>query len=263
MPFRAFSLSILISRMPDESFDARVAWNKLAKDYESSRSRVNSLDTLVEFPAQIEFVGDVKGKRLLDVGCGSGAKALYFASQGAEQVLGIDVSDVFIDAWKERRAPENLRFVWGDINALDDVSDLAGAQFDVILCLQVMGYANDRAAVLGTLTGLLSQGGRIILQSPSPIRFAVEKSERVGLPLGAAYMSGGSYAYPSGWNPEIVLVHQTPRVSDMLTSFASAGLFVNRCWEPDMSESVRQAFPDKVAWWDTYGGIVLYELVKR
>lgn len=249
--------------MSEESFDVRAAWNKLAEHYETSRLRADSLDTLIEFAAQIEFTGDVTGKSLLDVGCGSGAKALYFATKGSEQVLGLDVSDTFIDAWKEREMPENLRLVRGDINALDDVQELAGARFDVILCLQVINYATDRTAVLTAMSDLLAPGGRIILQTPSPIRFAVEKSERFGMPLGAAYMSGGSYSYPSGWYPDVVLLHQTPRVSDMLTSFATADLFISRCWEPDMPEDVRKEYPVKGAWWDKHGGIVLYELVRR
>jgi 2-polyprenyl-3-methyl-5-hydroxy-6-metoxy-1,4-benzoquinol methylase len=249
--------------MPDQSFDPRSTWNRLAEYYEASRSKATSLDTLVEFPAQVEFIGDVMGISILDVGCGSGAKALYLATRGARQVTGLDVADTFIDAWKERETPENLRFVRGDINGLDDVRELEAARFDVILCLQVMGFAHDRVAVLKAMADLLAPGGRIILQSPSPIRFAVEKSERFGLALGAAYMSGGSYSYPSGWNPEVVLLHQTPRVSDVLTSFSSAGLFVSRCWEPDMPEDVRGEHPEKAAWWDRYGGVVLYELVRR
>ncbi|HVK39919.1 MAG TPA: class I SAM-dependent methyltransferase [Candidatus Kapabacteria bacterium] len=252
-----------MSTMNDPSVDARDAWNRLAESYESSRVRPNSLDTLVEFPAQIEFIGRVSGKTVLDVGCGSGAKARYFASRGARRVLGVDVSDAFAEMWKAEPPLENLRLVRGDINALKDVPDLAAERFDIILCLQVLGFAIDRAASLKAMSDLLVPDGRIVLQSPSPIRFAVEKSERFAIPFGAAYSSGGSYEYPSGWDPTVILRHQTPLISDMLNAFAEAGLFVARCWEPEMPETARREHPDKAAWWDKYGGVVLYELVRR
>lgn len=40
--------------------------------------------------------GDMKGKTILDIGCGSGATSLFFAQHGA-QVISIDISAVAID----------------------------------------------------------------------------------------------------------------------------------------------------------------------
>ena len=159
--------------MNDNSFDTRNSWNRLAPHYEQSRTRADSLDTLVEFPAQIEFIGDVSGRSILDVGCGSGAKALYFAEHGAAKVTAVDISDVFIDAWKDRETPTNLELAQGDINALDEVELLHGRQFDLILCLAVLGYAKDRTQAFRTMARYIAPGGSIVLMSPSPIRFAV------------------------------------------------------------------------------------------
>lgn len=57
--------------------DATAAtWKGLADSYENARTKPDSFDVLMEFPAQLELIGDVAGKRVLDLACGSGAKAI-------------------------------------------------------------------------------------------------------------------------------------------------------------------------------------------
>lgn len=46
----------------------------------------------LENRAVMHYFGDVKGKRVLDLGCGAGEAAVYFALKGAE-VVAVDLSD--------------------------------------------------------------------------------------------------------------------------------------------------------------------------
>ena len=54
--------------------DASRPWADLASGYEQARAREDSLDRLVEWPAQRDMLGDVTGLSVLDAGCGNGAK---------------------------------------------------------------------------------------------------------------------------------------------------------------------------------------------
>jgi SAM-dependent methyltransferase len=45
----------------------------------------------------LDHFGQIKGLRLLDLGCGDGSTSLFFAQQGAE-VVAVDISQVAIDA---------------------------------------------------------------------------------------------------------------------------------------------------------------------
>jgi magnesium-protoporphyrin O-methyltransferase len=60
---------------------------------------------------------DMKGMRLLDAGCGTGALAIAAAERGAE-VLAIDVSGGLIDIAR-KRAPDHLSIDWrvGDMRS--------------------------------------------------------------------------------------------------------------------------------------------------
>ena len=58
----------------------------------------------------LELVGDVRGRRVLDVGCGDGDLAIDLTKRGA-RVVGIDSSSVMINAAKQHaeRNPTNRR----------------------------------------------------------------------------------------------------------------------------------------------------------
>ena len=77
--------------------ETAATWKALADSYETARTRPDSFDVLMEFPAQLSLIGDVAGKRILDLACGSGAKAIYLARQGAGEVVGVDISETFIE----------------------------------------------------------------------------------------------------------------------------------------------------------------------
>src|SRR5688500_9691653 len=63
--------------------DSSRPWPTLASGFEQARAREDSLDRLVEWPAQRALLGDVTGLAVLDAGCGNGAKIAQLASDGA------------------------------------------------------------------------------------------------------------------------------------------------------------------------------------
>ena len=58
---------------------ARAQCERTANIYYSFRKRGDTYNDLVEVPAMRRLVGDVRGKRLLDAGCGFGSASIYYA----------------------------------------------------------------------------------------------------------------------------------------------------------------------------------------
>lgn len=131
------------------------------------------------FEATARILGDVSGKRILDVGCGSGIYAVYFAKQGAE-VTGVDFSTPML-ALAERNAGAEgvrIRLVPGDFLQLR-----LDPGFDDALMIGVFDYAAeaDRLAYLEKAAPLVQQ--RIVATFPkrytpqTPIRYQWLKNQ--------------------------------------------------------------------------------------
>ena len=233
-----------------------VTWDALAESYESARVRPDSLDALLEFPAQLSLIGDVTGKRVLDLGCGSGAKAIYLARQGAREVVGVDISEAQAESLARRELPPGTRFLRGDMSHLDQIDGLSGP-FDVVLLLNALSFVEDELVTLRGIRGRVEDDGVLVLARAHPFRFAVERSEATGAMLGAAYHDRSPFSYPSTWNANVTVTHRTATFGDTVNRLADAGFWIERMLEPTLSEEQRRRFPHKAAWLDCHVGTLI------
>ena len=235
-------------------------WDELAKSYAASREV--SADKLIERPAQLRMVGDVRGLDVLDMGCGTGEKARYFAEQGARSVVGVDPSAGFAEGWAEHASCGNLLLVRAGFEDIAALPELRGRVFDRVVCFQALMYARDIWETVRDFSALVKPGGALVFSVPHPFRFALLKSELGDWEPGAAYQHTGLYRYPSPWKPELELEHAMPRVSDYLNALTDAGLRLVQCEEPAVTEELRMMAPEKAAWMDRYVGIMIFRAEK-
>ncbi|MBT2531124.1 class I SAM-dependent methyltransferase [Arthrobacter sp. ISL-48] len=152
-------------------------WARLAPDYEKARAREDSLDRLVEWPAQREILGEITGRSVLDLGCGNGGKLVELVQDGAVASIGVDISGNFVTD-----RPEGLELISGDLSDLGAIPELSGRKFDRILFLQSFGYTPDPVRTLREATSLLTDDGFILLTRTQPIRYALERAEKTTRP---------------------------------------------------------------------------------
>jgi ubiquinone/menaquinone biosynthesis C-methylase UbiE len=115
-----------------------------------------------EFAAHVGLAG----MRLLDVGCGFGAKAIFYALETPVRgVVGLDLSAERIEkarAWaRERDVPaERLRFDVGDGRRMpfDDGS------FDLLLSEDMIEHVTDVPAFLAECRRVLRPGGAVLMR---------------------------------------------------------------------------------------------------
>lgn len=241
--------------MASDRGDPSQAWQGLSPDYERARTREDSLDRLVEWPAQRDVLGDVTGRSVLDVGCGNGAKLAELVAHGAIASVGVDISGNFV-----RARPPGLEFIQGDLSDLGSLPGLAGRTFDRILFLQSFGYARDPVRTLSAARAMLTDGGFILLTKTQPIRYAVERAEQNGTSLGEEYFSASPFSYVSHWNEQITFTKRPYTISDLINVFSAAGLWIEIAVEPQLSDDARRRYPHKQAWMNKYLGILIFKL---
>ncbi len=66
----------------EESFHD--TWAKTVRLDEISPAQAFEAETSVENRLALEWMGELRGKKVLDLGCGLGDAAVYFAMQGAQ-----------------------------------------------------------------------------------------------------------------------------------------------------------------------------------
>jgi 2-polyprenyl-3-methyl-5-hydroxy-6-metoxy-1,4-benzoquinol methylase len=110
-------------QVPSAEATGRAAefWNNIYSQTDYSRQ----IDRPV-FERAMRHFGDVRGKVLLDIGCGLGASAFYFAEYGAE-VIGIDSSRRAIDELNAYCTLNGIKNVRGICASAMEISQLGPA----------------------------------------------------------------------------------------------------------------------------------------
>lgn len=110
-----------------------------------------------------EQAGDVTGKGILDVGCGSGVYAVDFARRGARRVVGVDFSGNMLELAREEaerhRVADRCEFIQADFLELD----LEGT-FDISIAMGVFDYVPAQVPFLRKMVALTT--GKIIVAFP-------------------------------------------------------------------------------------------------
>jgi SAM-dependent methyltransferase len=113
--------------------------------------------------------GEVKGPKVLDIGCGAGDLAIALARRGF-QVTGVDISRVAIDAARAKAAGEGptVRFEVRDAAHLSLSSAPFDSVFDSGLLHSLVRNGGDAAArYLALLPGLAAPGARVFVLAVS------------------------------------------------------------------------------------------------
>ena len=109
-----------------------------------------------------EFLGDVSGRRILDLGTGTGRAALALARRGA-LVTGVDASDemLAVARTRAREAGVSIDFAPGDAHALR----FPDRAFDSSVCLRLLMHVPDWPKALGELCRVTQR--RIVFDYPA------------------------------------------------------------------------------------------------
>lgn len=114
--------------------------------------------------AWIENIVPIKGKRILDVGCGGGILADAMARSGAE-VLGIDLSVKALRVAQLHALEAQTQGVeYREISA-EALADEQPGSFDVVTCMEMLEHVPDPSLVVKACAALVKPGGLVFFST--------------------------------------------------------------------------------------------------
>ncbi len=108
----------------------------------------------------LELVGDVGGRKVLDIGCGDGDFAVELARRGA-LVTGIDASPEMIGAAR-RRAEQQGTAVTFHVATAQHLP-FAAEQFDLVTAITILCFVDNPSPVFREIARVLRPAGRLVI----------------------------------------------------------------------------------------------------
>ncbi|MBV9059023.1 MAG: class I SAM-dependent methyltransferase [Pseudonocardiales bacterium] len=235
---------------PDTVAANRRWWDADAEDYLAEHGDFLGLVDFVWCPeglreSEAGLLGDVAGRRVLEVGCGSAPCARWLADHGA-QVIGLDLSVGMlrqaVDAARETGICVPL--VQADATRLpfaDRSFDLACSAFGAV------PFVADSAAVMREVVRVLRPGGRWVFAVTHPMRWIFpDDPGEAGLTVAQSYFDRTPYVEVDGLGqPTYVEHHRT--LGDRVREIVAAGLtledLIEPEWPPDLDRNWGQWSP--------------------
>jgi SAM-dependent methyltransferase len=220
--------------------DVRNIWNACGEAFDRYTTADDSFSDNIERPVIEGLIGDLTGKRVLDLGCGSGPYSLVFAKRGAS-VVGLDLSETMVSIAREKSRGLNADFRVADIR---DPLPFNSDEFDLVFSATALHYVDDLATTIAEVARVMKPGGRFIasvLHPMSTARFPLADSQDVegpdpwegwyfGSPVRCVETPWSGFGDVSKEGRRIFCHHHT--IADYVSSITSAGMTLTEILEP-------------------------------
>ncbi|MEZ5535671.1 MAG: bifunctional 2-polyprenyl-6-hydroxyphenol methylase/3-demethylubiquinol 3-O-methyltransferase UbiG [Thiolinea sp.] len=153
-------------------------------------------------PLRLNYIDDraaIRGKKVLDVGCGGGILAESMAHRGAE-VTGIDLGETPLSVATLHALETGIEMDYRRI-PVEELADQMPGEFDVVTCMEMLEHVPDPESVIRACATLVKPEGHVFFstlnRNPKAFMLAIVGAEYVMNMLPKGTHEYGKFIRPS------------------------------------------------------------------
>lgn len=148
--------------------------------YTQLRANPISLNEIVEKPTMFRLLPDIQGKKVLDLGCGTGEHLRHYLACGATRVVGLDLSQNMLHQAEQQFLaqqcdPTRYALYCLSMAQLDQLNE---QDFDIITSSFAFHYVSDFPHLLRHIAQKLTDNGELIFSQEHPITTCYRQGKR-------------------------------------------------------------------------------------
>ncbi len=219
--------------MLEEYKNARAIWEE---NYDSINLRSDILIT----ERILGLLGDVRGKKILDLGCGNGKPARALTERGAN-VVGVDISreQINFSLRIEQEKNQGIRYFTSDLLHIEKIG-FPLESFDIIVSLMVHLYLTEADFIksFSIIAKFLNTAGQFVYGNIHPARIFKHHD----LDYLKTYLLEEHFPTVSGKIFTTRFYHHP--LGMVMNSITDAGLCVKQVYEPQPNQAELRQYPD-------------------
>ena len=133
--------------------------------YKNIRDKEGNANTLFEIPAMLALLPDLRGKDVLDLGCGFGEQCKSYAKMGAKSVTGIDISEKMLEVARRENSGPTISYLHMPI---EEIYKLNGS-FDVVVSSLAFHYVEAFSEVIKMVYEKMKANGVFVFSQENPL----------------------------------------------------------------------------------------------
>lgn len=145
-----------------EQSEIAAAYNEWAETYDQNQNRTR--DLAAEALRQVHL--DLAGRKVIEVGCGTGRNTAWLAERAAE-IIGLDFSEAMLAKARARLDHPHVRFVQHDVSTTWPFADAAA---DVVIAMLILEHVEHLEKVFAEAARVLNPGGQFFICELHPMR---------------------------------------------------------------------------------------------
>lgn len=207
-----------------------------------------------ERPAILSLLPDVKGKRVLDAGCGPGVYTEWLVNSGAE-VVAFDANEKMVKLARQRLQGK-AKIVQANLEHPLDF--LAYCSFDIVISPLVMDYVKDWGIVFREFQRVLREGGCLVFSIEHPqAKFDAHRAS-------SNYFEVELVEYEwKGFGVAVRVPSYRRPLGEVINPLIGAGFILDRILEPLPTEEFREKAPEDYEELSRRPGFMCIRAVKR